>query len=68
MFILVKLYVLFNIKMLLKDKIFLLWLIVLFVIIFFMNYRSVINEWELVYWWVYIVVCFYVYGVGVYVL
>ncbi|EKN1382946.1 hypothetical protein [Enterococcus faecalis] len=68
MFISVKSYALFNIKMLLKDKIPLLWSIALPVITFFMNYRSVTNEWELAYWWVYIVVCSYVYGVGVYAL
>lgn len=41
MFISVKSYALFNIKMLLKDKIPLLWSIALPVITFFMNYRSV---------------------------
>lgn len=66
MFISVKAYTVFNSKMLMKDKIPLLWAIALPGITFFMNYRNVTNEWGLAYWWVYIVFCSYIYGVGVY--
>ncbi|ODJ69291.1 hypothetical protein [Brochothrix thermosphacta] len=64
----VKSYAVFNLKMLLKDKIPLLWSILLPVIAFFMNRKNVNNEWDLSYWWVYIIVCCYIYGVGLYAL
>ncbi|MBG9978263.1 hypothetical protein [Ruoffia tabacinasalis] len=68
MFIVVKSYALFNIKMLIKDKISLLWSFMLPGITLLMNYKNLTNEWELSYWWVYIIVCSYIYGVGVYAL
>lgn len=68
MFTVVKSYAVFNIKMLLKDKIPLLWSIALPLITFFMNYNIVSTEWDMTYWWVYIIVCSYIYGVGVYAL
>lgn len=68
MFIVVKSYALFNIKMLIKDKISLLWSFMLPGITLLMNYKNLTNESELSYWWVYIIVCSYIYGVGIYAL
>ena len=61
-------YAIFNIKMLLKDKISLLWSITLPLITFFMNHSSVTSEWDMIFWWVYIIICAYVYGIGIYAL
>ena len=61
-------YAIFNIKMLLKDKISLLWSITLPLITFFMNHSNVTSEWDMIFWWVYIIICAYVYGIGIYAL
>lgn len=68
MFIPIKSYAVFNVKMLIKDKIPLLWSIALPLITFLMNYENITSEWDMVYWWTYIIVCAFVYGGGIYAL
>ena len=49
-------------------KISLLWSITLPLITFFMNHSNVTSEWDMIFWWVYIIICAYVYGIGIYAL
>lgn len=55
-----------GIKILLKDKISLGWGAALPVILFFLNRESITEEYMLMFWYTYIVINFYIFGVGVY--
>ncbi len=59
-------YVKLNIKSLLKDKISFIWSIFFPLIIFYLNYKN-INQAQLVYWWEYMIICSFVYGIGIYI-
>lgn len=61
-------YTVLNVKSLLKDKISFVWSILLPLIMFFINAENIYNENEITYWWVYMVLCSYIYGIGVYAL
>lgn len=61
-------YVLLNIKSLLKDKISFLWSIFLPAVMLFINKNLIQKEQDLGYWWVYMLICSYLYGVGLYAL
>jgi len=61
MFITIQSYAFFNIKMLLKDKVPLLWSLFLPLITFLMNHDYITDEWDLVYWWTYITLCSFIY-------
>lgn len=61
-------YVNLNLKSLLKDKISFLWSVLLPMIMFYLNKDMINSERELIYWWVYMLLCSYVYGVGLYAL
>lgn len=61
-------YAVLNIKSLLKDKISFVWSILLPLIMFFINAENIHNENEITYWWVYMILCSYIYGIGVYAL
>lgn len=57
-----------NLRLLIKDKISLLWGIVLPTVMLLINIRNFQQESDLVYWWVYIVFTAYLYGVGLHAL
>lgn len=61
-------YTILNVKSLLKDKIPFLWSIILPFIMLSINIKDIQHEKDIVSWWVYIVLCSYIYGVGVYAL
>lgn len=61
-------YTVLNVKSLLKDKISFVWSILLPLIMFFINAENIHNENEITYWYVYMVLCSYIYGIGVYAL
>ncbi len=61
-------YVILNTKSLLKDKIPFIWSIMLPLIMFIFNINEIVYTENLAFWWVYMVLCSYVYGVGVYAL
>lgn len=61
-------YTVLNIKSLLKDKISFIWSITLPLVMFALNFAEIQNENDMVYWWVYILVCSYVFGIGLYVM
>lgn len=61
-------YVSLNIKSLLKDKISFVWSILLPMVMFYINKDTLNSEDELIYWWIYMLLCSYVYGVGLYAL
>lgn len=55
-------------KSLLKDKIPFVWSVLLPVVMYCINRNQIDNEKDLTYWWVYMVLCAYIYGVGLYAL
>lgn len=57
-----------NLILLLKDKISLLWGILLPTIMLFINIQNFQQESDLVYWWIYIAFNAYLYGVGLHAL
>ena len=61
-------YVTFNIKALLKNKISFVWSIALPLVMFWIDKDAISSEIELIYWWVYMVLCSYIYGIGLYAL
>ncbi len=61
-------YMILNIKSLLKDKIPFVWSILLPLVMYFLNRNQINVEKDLAYWWVYMVLCAYIYGVGLYAL
>ena len=61
-------YVTFNIKALLKNKISFVWSIALPLVMFWIDKDVISSEIELIYWWVYMVLCSYIYGIGLYAL
>lgn len=61
-------YVTFNIKALLKNKISFVWSIALPLVMFWIDKDAISSEVELIYWWVYMVLCSYIYGIGLYAL
>lgn len=61
-------YVELNLKSLLKDKISFLWSILLPMVMFYINKDILSTEEDLVYWWVYMLLCSYIFGVGLYAL
>ena len=50
-------YVTFNIKALLKNKISFVWSIALPLVMFWIDKDAISSEIELIYWWVYMVLC-----------
>ena len=61
-------YVTFNIKALLKNKISFVWSVALPLVMFWIDKDAISSEVELIYWWVYMVLCSYIYGIGLYAL
>lgn len=61
-------YMILNMKSLLKDKIPFVWSILLPFVMYCMNRNQINNEKDLTYWWVYMILCAYIYGVGLYAL
>lgn len=61
-------YVILNVKSLLKDKIPFVWSILLPLIMYVLNKEQIYEERDLTYWWVYMILCAYIYGVGLYAL
>lgn len=61
-------YVTFNIKALLKNKISFVWSVALPLVMFWIDKDVISSEVELIYWWVYMVLCSYIYGIGLYAL
>ena len=61
-------YTILNTKSLLKDKIPFIWSIMLPLVMFLFNINDIIYIEDLIFWWVYMVLCSYIYGVGVYAL
>ena len=61
-------YVTFNIKELLKNKISFVWSVALPLVMFWIDKDAISSEVELIYWWVYMVLCSYIYGIGLYAL
>lgn len=61
-------YTVLNIKSLLKDKISFIWSILLPLVMLLINLDNIQNEKDITYWWVYMVLCSYIYGIGVYAL
>ena len=61
-------YVTFNIKALFKNKISFVWSIALPLVMFWIDKDAISSEIELIYWWVYMVLCSYIYGIGLYAL
>ena len=58
-------YLRLNIKSLLKDKISFVWSIVFPLVMFGLNHDSISQD-QLIYWWEYMIVCSFVYGIGIY--
>ena len=61
-------YTILNMKSLLKDKISFIWAILLPMVMFLLNFQNIENEKDFIPWWVYMVLCSFVYGIGVYTL
>lgn len=61
-------YVILNVKSLLKDKIPFIWSILLPLIMYVLNREQIYKESDLTYWWIYMILCSYIYGVGLYAL
>ncbi len=61
-------YTILNIKSLLKDKISFIWAILLPMIMFLLNFQNIESEKDFIPWWVYMVLCAFIYGIGVYTL
>jgi ABC-2 type transport system permease protein len=59
-------YYKYNIKVLLQDKLPLIWSVLIPVVFLLFNQNSINNAIELRYWWTYIIITSYIYGVGVY--
>lgn len=61
-------YTVLNVKSLFKDKISFVWSVVLPLLMFFVNQNHIQHENDVTYWWVYMILCSYIYGIGVYAL
>lgn len=61
-------YVMLNVKSLLKDKLPFVWSIFLPLVMFFIEKDNITQEKDLIYWWIYMILCAYIYGVGLYAL
>ena len=61
-------YVTINVKSLLKDKIPFLWSVLLPLVMFYIDKDRLAKEGNLIYWWVYMILCSYIYGIGLYAL
>lgn len=59
-------YYKYNIKVLLQDKLPLIWSIVVPSIFLFFNKNSIQTELDLRFWWAYIIITSYLYGIGLY--
>nr|WP_288825077.1 hypothetical protein [uncultured Clostridium sp.] len=59
-------YYKYNIKILLQDKLPLIWSILIPFVFLLFNNDSINNALDLRYWWAYIIVTSYIYGVGIY--
>lgn len=62
----IRIYAYFNInlKILLKDKLTLLWSICFPTILLLLNYKDISRINELIYWWVYMAITAFIYGIG----
>ena len=54
-------YTILNIKSLLKDKISFIWAILLPMIMFLLNFQNIESEKDFIPWWVYMVLCAFIY-------
>lgn len=61
-------YVILNIKSLLKDKLPFVWSVFWPLIMFYVEKDQITQEQDLAYWWIYMILCAYFYGVGLYAL
>lgn len=61
-------YVILNVKSLVKDKIPFVWSILLPLIMYVFNKEQITKESDLTYWWIYMISCSYIYGVGLFAL
>lgn len=61
-------YMDYNVKILLKDKLPMIWSILLPSLFLFMNKTNVLYVKDLRFWWCYIIVSSYIYGVGIHAL
>ncbi|MEY8265448.1 hypothetical protein AALA79_03560 [Lachnospiraceae bacterium 64-25] len=59
-------YVILNVKSLLKDKLPFAWSIFLPLVMFYVEKDHMSKEQDLAYWWIYMILCAYFYGVGLY--
>ena len=60
-----KAYAIISVKSLLKDKVSFIWGLIFPLIMYVIN-RDAINETDLVYWWTYMLMCSFLYGIGLY--
>ena len=61
-------YVILNVKSLLKDKLPFVWSIFLPLVMFYVEKDHIMQEQDLTYWWIYMILCSYFYGIGLYAL
>lgn len=61
-------YVILNVKSLLKDKLPFAWSVFLPLVMFYVEKDNMNQEQDLAYWWIYMILCAYFYGVGLYAL
>lgn len=61
-------YVILNVKSLLKDKLPFAWSVFLPLVMFYVEKDHMTQEQDLAYWWIYMILCAYFYGVGLYAL
>lgn len=61
-------YVLLNVKSLLKDKLPFAWSVFLPLVMFYVEKDHMMKEQDLASWWIYMILCSYFYGVGLYAL
>lgn len=68
MFLRVKAFVEYNIKSLIKDKLSFVWSITIPAIVLILSYDSIKEPLELRFWWSYIIITSYLFGVGIHAL
>ncbi|MDE5909014.1 MAG: hypothetical protein K2H52_09810 [Lachnospiraceae bacterium] len=61
-------YVILNVKSLLKDKLPFAWSVFLPLVMFYVEKDHMNQEQDLAYWWIYMILCAYFYGAGLYAL
>lgn len=61
-------YAILNVKSLIKDKIPFVWSVLLPLIMLVINTNNIQHEKDITYWWIYMILCSYIYGIGIYAL